>query len=276
MVQTSDGGFALAGSSQSFGGGSDCYLVKIYNWTVQWSKHYGGTNWDQANSIIQTSDGGYALAGYTFSYGAGQDDFYLIKTDASGNMLWNKTYGGPGFDSAYSLVQTSDGGYALAGGAQNLPFGLGGYDFYLVKTDASGNMQRGKMYGGTGDEIANSLIQTSDGGFALAGWTTSFGARGRDCYFVKTDGSGHMQWSKTIGGSDEDEANCLIQAADGGYVMAGYLYWMQYSFAYLVKLGGMPKLCVSCVIYSDNALTFYRDSGDTDWNYLRVQIIKRR
>jgi hypothetical protein len=278
VIQTSDGGFALAGSTQSYPGGCECYLVKTdSNGNMQWSNHYGGSNWDEAKSIMQTGDGGYALAGYTFSYGAGQTDFYLVKTDSSGNMMWNKTYGGTGYDWCYSGVQTSDGGYALAGPTNS--FGSGYYVFYLVKTNAAGSMQWNRTYGATSDEIANSVIQTRDGGYAIAGLTTSFGSRVGDFHFVKTNDLGNMLWTKTIGGSDFDTANWLIQAKDGGYVMVGYGYSTQIlgtgNYPYLIKLA-MPTLCVSCITYGKNALTFYRDSADTQWNYLRVQIIKRK
>lgn len=276
MVQTSDG-FALAGSTDSFGNWTDVYLVKTdFLGNMQWSKHYGGTSWDEANAVIQTSDGGYALAGQTFSYGAGENDFYLVKTDAAGNMQWNKTYGGPSFDRAYSLVQTSDNGYALAGYTRS--FSNDPSDFWLVKTDSNGEFQWARSYGGAGIEGANSLIKTSDGGFAMAGYTTSFGARLFDFYLVKTDGSGISQWSKTIGGSGDDEAYSVIQTDDGGYVMVGNADCGASlgTFPYLVKLSGMPRLCVSCVICADSALTFYRESGDTEWNYLRVRIIKRK
>ena len=138
-----------------------------------WNKTYGGTKDDDAEALVQTNDGGYAVAGQTMSSGAGLEDFWLVKTDASGNMQWNKTYGGTSYDEAWALVQTTDGGYALAG--RTASFGAGGYDFWLVKTDASGNMQWNKTYGGTNDDFAFALVQTSDGGYALAGCTGSLG-----------------------------------------------------------------------------------------------------
>jgi hypothetical protein len=112
---------------------------------------YGGTNPDWTYALVQTSDGGYALAGETWSFGAGDSDFWLVKTDASGNIQWNQTYGGTNPDVAYALVQTSDGGYALAGGTGS--FGTGG-DFWLVKTDANGYSQWSRTYGGTNSDWA--------------------------------------------------------------------------------------------------------------------------
>ena|GEM_PF-5182480 len=148
-----------------------------------WSKTYGGPNWDVAYALAQTSDDGYALAGFTESFGAGAIDFWLVKTDASGNMLWNKTYGGPYADEAYSVVQTSDGRYALAGDTWSPASGT---QFWLVKTDSSGNMLWSNTYG-TG--TAYSMVQTSDGGYALAGETSS-GAGEGDFMLVKTDSNG--------------------------------------------------------------------------------------
>jgi len=101
-----------------------------------WSQTYGGTSSDAAEALVQTSDGGYALAGYTGSLENVYYDFWLVKTDAYGNVEWNQTYGGASHDCAHSLVETSDGGYAIAGFTKS--FGAGGYDFWLVKTDANG------------------------------------------------------------------------------------------------------------------------------------------
>jgi hypothetical protein len=182
--------------------------------TTEWTKTYGGTGMDEANSVVQTSDGGYALAGFTYSFGAGGDDFWLVKTDGSGNMQWNKTYGGTGMDEAHSVVQTSDGGYALAGDNS--------YDFWLVKTDSFGNTQWNKTYGGWAFDEAWSVVQTSDGGYALAGSTWSYGAGKTDFWLVKVDSSGNMQWSKSYGGADLDEAYSVVQTSDGGYAIAGY------------------------------------------------------
>jgi len=167
------------------------FLVVLVNaepsW-VMWSKTFGGTDYDQAYSLVKTSDGGYALAGNTYSFGAGDSDFWLIKTDGSGNVEWNRTYGGAGYDLASSLVQTSDGGYGLAGGTRSL--GFGNSDVWLVKTDDSGNMEWNHTYGGERNNGANSLVETSDGGFALAGGTESFGAGSYDVWFIRTNEQG--------------------------------------------------------------------------------------
>ncbi|WXG46216.1 MAG: hypothetical protein WED05_06055 [Candidatus Atabeyarchaeum deiterrae] len=187
-----------------------------------WNKTYGGTGYDAARSVQQTSDGGYILAGYTSSFGAGGYDFWLVKTDGSGNQQWNKTYGGASDDGARSVQQTSDGGYVVAG--YTTSFGAGGYDFWLVKTDGSGNQQWNKTYGGTGYDSAQSVQQTSDGGYVMAGGTFLSGASFADFCLVKTDGSGNQQWNKTYGGAVHDSAYSVQQTSDGGYIVAG-LTW---------------------------------------------------
>jgi len=197
LIQTSDGGYAIAGSYSFFGYkdevdevyAGDVYLVKLdANGNLQWTKTIGGEKTDRGFSLIQTSDGGYAIAGKTESFGAGDRDVYVVKLDAKGNLQWTKTIGGPADEVGFSLIQTSDGGYAIAGKTES--FGAGGADVYVVKLDANGNLQWTKTIGGPKDDGGSSLIQTSDGGYAIAGETYSFGAGGRDVYVVKLDKNG--------------------------------------------------------------------------------------
>jgi len=218
LVETSDGGYAIAGDTNSFGaGGYDFWLVKIdADGNMMWNQTYGRGERDIAYSLIETSDGGYALAGNTVSFGVGNNGFWLVKTNKYGNEEWNQTYGG---NSAYSLIETVDGGYALAGYKES--FGAGEADFYLVKINESGNMMWNRTYGGTNSERAYTLVETSDGGYAIAGETYSFGAGEADFWLVKTDGSGNIQWSRTYGGENDDSANSLIQTSDGEYALAG-------------------------------------------------------
>jgi len=221
LIQTSDGGYAIAGGTISFGaGGEDVYVVKLdAKGNLQWTKTIGGKKEEVGNSLIQTSDGGYAIAGVTNSFGAGEKDVYVVKLDANGNLQWTKTIGGPGDELGASLIQTSDGGYAIAGYTKS--FGAGGEDVYVVKLDANGNLQWTKTIGGPENEEGSCLIQTSDGGYAIAGYTLSFGAGWADVYVVKLDASGNLQWTKTIGGKDVDGGLSLIQTSDGGYAITG-------------------------------------------------------
>jgi len=222
VVQTDDGGYAIAGETWSFGAGyNDYWLIKTdSSGNILWNKTYGGTSHEIARSVIQTDDGGYAIAGYTFSFGAGQIDSWLVKTDSYGNALWNKTYGGIYCDYGQAVVQTGDGGYAIAG-TYSFVTGLD-EDFWLVKTDSAGNMLWNKTYGGTDCDVATSVQQTSDGGYVLAGYTFSFGAGQIDSWLVKTDSAGNALWNKTYGGTRDDGAYSVICASDGGYAFAGF------------------------------------------------------
>ena len=187
---------------------------------VSFAKTYGGWSYDSATSVQQTSDGGYIVAGSTTSFGAGKRDIFLIKTDAEGNIIWAKTYGGTEDEFASSVQQTSDGGYIVAGWTNS--FGTGSYDFLLIKTDANGNIIWAKTYGGTDDDRAFSVQQTSDGGYIVAGSTWSFDAVVYDAFLIKTDANGNIQWAKTYEVIALDNALSVQQTSDGGYIVAGY------------------------------------------------------
>jgi hypothetical protein len=187
--------------------------------TVEWTRVYGGSGLDVAHAVIQTSDGGFLLMGGTESFGAGARDFWLVKTDVDGNVEWNQTYGGPRADNGFSVVETSDGGFALAGFTRS--FGAGGQDGWLVKTDVDGNVEWNQTYGGPNNDNLFSVVGTSDGGFALAGFTLSYGAVGEDFWLVKTDSSGNREWHKRYGGSSIDIARSVVEADDGSYLLAG-------------------------------------------------------
>ena len=184
-----------------------------------WNRIYGGTEGEGASSLIQTSYGAYVVAGYTKSYGAGLDDFWLIGTDETGEMLWNMTYGGYEIDRGQSVVETSDGGYAVAGYTES--FGSGSRDFWLIGTDSTGNELWNQTYGGLYNDVATSLIQPADAIYAIAGYTESYGAGGYDFWLIKTNGEGIALWNKTYGGTDNDYLASLIQTSDAGYALAG-------------------------------------------------------
>jgi hypothetical protein len=186
---------------------------------AEWNKTYGGSGWDVANSMIETSDGGFILAGYTNSSGAGDGDFWMVRTNSAGRMLWDRTFGGPDYDEAQSIIQTADGGYALAGVTRS--YGLGVTDFWLVKTDPNGNHQWNRTYGGIGLDYLFSLVQTIDGGYALAGSTYRNETNQSDFYLVKTDGAGNLVWERTYGESGWEEAYAAVQTDDGGYAIVG-------------------------------------------------------
>jgi hypothetical protein len=274
VLQTSDGGYAIVGTTVSFGaGGADVYLVKTdASGVMEWNKTYGGPNNDNGQSLVQTEDGGYAIAGYSASFEAQGTDAWLVKTDANGNLLWNHTYGGPETDYGNSLVQTSDGGYAIAGHTSP-PYGL--YDLYLVKTDGSGIMEWNQTYGGSYVEFGFSLVQSTDGGYAMVGITDSFGAGAYDVILLKIDERGIIEWHRIYGGSDYEFGFSLVQTDDGGYAIAGQLGSPDSDF-YLLKTDalGLVNLEWGLTIdaYEPDTLTLFRGIHDPYWNYLRLTI----
>lgn len=225
VQQTTDGGYIAAGYISNFGaGGDDIYLVKTNaNGNITWTKTYGGSSADDANAVVQTTDGGYAVAGVTVSFAG--ENIFLVKTNATGDTLWSKIYGtGDSLSdaSASSLQQTSDGGYVMTGYISN--FGAGGDDFYLVKTDANGNLLWTKTYGGINNDDAASVKQTSDGGYIIAGTTSSFADTLGDIYLVKTNATGDTLWTKSYGSNLTDAmdmGNAVQQTSDHGYIIAG-------------------------------------------------------
>jgi hypothetical protein len=244
IIQSSDGGYVVVGQTNSFGAGN-IYVVKLdSSGNVLWSKTISGSYHDFARSIIQSSDGGYVVVGRTLR--AGRYDMYIVKLDSSGDVLWTKTIGGDDHDEAYSIIQSSDGGYVVAG--YTYSFGAGGRDFYVVKLDLSGNVLWTKTIGGDGTGKAYSIIQSSDGGYVVAGYTRSFGAGYVDIYVVKLDSSGNVVWTKTIiGRSSDDLPWSIIQGSDGGYVVAGHTYSLGaggWDF-YVVKMDANGNVCFS-------------------------------
>ena len=200
-------------------------VVSVEASSTTWTQTYGGTGQDWATAVITSSNGGYVLAGFTSSFGAGRSDFWLVKTDEYGNMKWNKTYGGLDSEWALSIVETSDGGYTLLGHTDSVDNDES--DFWLVKTDEFGNMEWNKKFDGTNEEgkmlmiSDNSLIEASDGGYVIAGYTDFSGAGGDDFLLIKTDRFGTVEWSQTYGGAGDDRGYSVVEAHDGGYIIGG-------------------------------------------------------
>lgn len=166
------------------------------------TKPYGGNEGEFVKCLIHTTDGGYVLGGYALSFGAGYADFWLVKTDANGEMLWNRTYHNAWNDYGYSIIQAKDGGYAFSG---ETIVGLDDERLYdsnvmFLKTDSNGNMEWVKKFGGSENDLSNCVIQTNEGGYALVGKTLTFSENGQyDLWFIKTDEFGNLEWNQTYG-----------------------------------------------------------------------------
>ncbi len=226
LYQTSDGGYITAGGMIQCGaatseGGEITRLDS--NGNVLWSKTCSTGNEDPY-PVIQCSDGNFIFGGVVSGIGAGGLDGCLTKIDANGDTLWSRTYGSPGNEWFYHILQTTDGGYLAAGETDY--FGLGVVDtnnnIYLVKTDSNGNLQWSKAYGtASGNQTAfgHCLQPTTDGGYIVAGAaTTQITQSDSGIFLMKIDASGNMKWSKYFSGCF---GHAVKQTADGGYIVAG-------------------------------------------------------
>jgi uncharacterized delta-60 repeat protein len=226
IQQTSDGGYIVAGGTQSFGLIGDLWVLKLNSGgAISWQKTYGGVANDEAYSIQQTSDGEYIVAGNTYSFGAADKDFWILKLNSGGAISWQKMYGGTEYDYVHSIQQTSDGGYIVAGDTSS--FGASFSDFWVLKLNADGTLIDDgtgtsawqKRYGGAGYEYPYSVQQTSDGGYIVAG---SLDDGDSDSWVLKLNSDGTVAWQKTYGSTEGDEAYSIQQTIDGGYIMTGY------------------------------------------------------
>ena len=246
IQQTTDGGYIVAGSTESLGtGGKDVYILKLNSkGEIEWQRIFDGGSNDQATSIQQTTDGGYIVAGWTESFGFGYyTDIYILKLNSKGEVEWQKTFGGEYDDGAKSIKQTTDGGYIVAGWTKS--FGSGEGDVYILKLDSKGEVEWQKTFGGKYDDEANSIQQTTDGGYVVAGWTKSFGsAWWEDVYILKLNSKGDLEWQKTFGGGDDDVATSIQQTMDGGYIVAGWTksFGSGGEDAYILKLDSKGEI----------------------------------
>lgn len=204
---------------------------------IEWQKYLGGSGVDYAYKIKQTNDGGYVVASSTTSNNLdvsgnhGGYDFWVVKLSSSGDIQWQKALGGTGDENVYSIQQTSDGGYIVVGDTNSnngdVTGNHGGYDAWVVKLTSSGTIEWQKALGGSNSDQASSIQQTTDGGYIVGGYTSSFngdvtGFHGLgDGWIVKLSNLGVIQWQKAVGGSDSDGIVYVQQTPDGGYVAFG-------------------------------------------------------
>ncbi len=245
VVQVEDGGYIVVGYTQSFGFGyQDMYIIKLSaNGDLEWSKVVGSYSNDYAYSITEARDGNYVIAGYTMAFGS--FDIYVMKIDLNGNVKWSKTIGGSSGDYARSITSTNDGGFIIAG--YTFSFGSGSSDVYIIKLDSIGNIEWSKVIGGSGSDVGNFVNHTVDSGYAIAGATSSFGSN-QDVYVLKLDKNGNLQWTKVLGGFNNDWGYFITQLVDGSYAVAGTTssFGSQLFNIYALKISVNGAMCSDC------------------------------
>ncbi|MEW5734292.1 MAG: hypothetical protein AB1921_05535 [Thermodesulfobacteriota bacterium] len=218
------GGYLVAAWTNSFGAGSaDLWLLKLTSdGQISWQKTYGGPNAETVNSVEEVEGGGYFLAGTTYSFGDETGDAWLLRLDNSGDIVWEKRFAGASgsySDHATAGRPLSDGGFIVAGGETAV--GAGGYDLWVLKLAGDGSIVWQKAYGGSGNDQAYDIRPTPDGGYLVAGSTTSYGNGGYDAWVLKLDADGAISWQETFGGASTDHAFRAQVVPEGGFVVVG-------------------------------------------------------
>jgi len=226
LFATSDGGLILLGSTKSFGSGDcDIWVLKLdTQGRVKWQKAYGGSKMENAYDLRPTKDGGFIVVGNTWTYGSSvAAAAWLLKLSGGGTVLWQKSYKvGDYADYPRAVLQTADGGFLMAGSTFNAGvYGMPWEDAWAMKLDASGQPAWTKGINGSYNESAETAIETSDGGYLIAGETNSYGAGGTDIWIMKLSQGGNPVWQKTIGGSNGDSARWIQEVKKGLYILGG-------------------------------------------------------
>lgn len=186
---------------------------------ILWTTTLGTSSSDVAHDVARTDDGGSVVAGTTFSVTDRHSEFYLIRTDPQGVPMWERTYGGGGWDVAYGVTATSDGGFAITG--YTTTSGAGGRDIVLIKTDSQGTLQWTRTFGGSGTDVGRSVVETADRGFAICGSTQSFSTGETKMLLVRTDDAGHELWSRIYGGTLDDDGRSVVETDNGDFLLGG-------------------------------------------------------
>ncbi|MDO6518467.1 fibronectin type III domain-containing protein [Zobellia uliginosa] len=302
---TVDGGYIIAGTSESDDGdvggnndaenylGGDFWITKLSNsGDLLWETNLGGSSDEAGNDIQQTADGGYIVVGTTYSNDqdisgdASAADFWIVKLDGSGNLIWETNYGGSSNEEATSVAQTLDGGYIVAGFSASSDGDVGGnkggLDYWILKLDNDGLLVWESPLGGAAFDIAKSVEQTSDGGYIVAGYSESIdgdvgGNYGeKDYWVVKLDALGDLVWEKHLGGSLEDYAYDIHQTTDQGYIVAGYSESSDFDVSanhgnkdyWIVKLDTSGEITWEVNLGSSSVDTAYAIEQTSDQGYI--------
>ena len=226
VVETPDHGFLVGGFTNTTPGGDyDFYTVKCDSQGfAEWSKNYGGSDWDFLRSVAIASDSGYFFCGETYSFGNAGSDIYLIRTNKNGDTLWTKTYGGLNNQAPRKIIFTTDSSLVIVGYTENNTNGM--KDLYLIKCNsANGDTIFTRMAGGTFNDVANAVVEHNsfDYGYVIVGYTESFNLNhDKDIWVIKYDSSGNLMWQSSFGNSSgDDEATCIAKEGYDFFV-SGY------------------------------------------------------
>ena len=244
LKQTQDGGYIITGSVSVLGGAHILLIKTDAGGVSSWTKTFQASSYGEGEAVIETSTGDFMVFGYR------SNTMYLMKTNANGDSIWSQEY--PDGEYGMDMKETSDGGYILLGFTNAI--GAGDYDMYLVKVDANGVSQWAQTYGGADYENAEAVIQSSDGGYVLVGSSFTYATGENDLYIVKTNGTGDLEWQKNYGSVYYDVGYDVVQASDGGFVVAGYYTQAAtfYSDVYLLKdMGGPTSIETNSAQYSE-------------------------
>ncbi|RJP82578.1 MAG: T9SS C-terminal target domain-containing protein [Candidatus Zixiibacteriota bacterium] len=240
VEQTSDGGYIVLGYTTINPGSYDMYLIKTDAQGNQlWYRTYGGERYDEGFCVHQLSDDGYIFVGCD-QISAYNDDVSVFRTDANGNVIWNRTYGNTSEDLGFEIQKTNDDGYIIIGSAGSV--GADASDIYLIKIDSVGNPVWERTYGGPLLDQGRSVQQTYHGWYIITGTATSVGEIYSDIYIMETDDNGDTLWTQQFGGAYDDYGYCVKQVQDGGFIVTGKMYLQSTSNdAFLLRYEGQPQ-----------------------------------
>ena len=216
---TSDGGYIISGTTESYGfGGSDIWIIKTDNsGLIEWNNCFGSAYNESGGQAKETEDGGFVIIGSKSMIGDENNNVWIIRTNSQGDSLWTKTYGGIAFDSGTSILVNDDGGFVILGSTKS--YGNGDSDIWLIKTDSFGNEEWSRTYGSGSKDIGQSILTTYDGGHLIGYKIESFGLGGTSIGLLRVDSNGNELWTKTIGGSTAISSSSFQKVSDDQYVM---------------------------------------------------------
>ncbi|WP_148206273.1 NHL repeat-containing protein [Thermococcus gammatolerans] len=230
-----NGDIIVVGGTESFGAGkADVWVLRLdENGNVKWQKTYGGSSYDWGHAVAITDNGDVIVAGSTDSFGT-HEDVLVLRLDTNGNVKWQKTYGGIRGDIAFAVAIAPNGDIIVTGHTKS--FGDWDSDVWVLRLDGNGNVKWQKTYGGSSDDDAYSVAIAPNGDIIVVGRTWSFGAGEDDVWVLRLDENGNVEWQKTYGGSDEEEAYAVAVAPNGDIIVAGWNFGADLADVWVLRL----------------------------------------